>query len=547
MVRRADNPGTGNERDREALRGVRTFALLLGALNVVGLMVVLLLRILPGAPQTSWMLIVVGGLVALGLPAALYLTVERTQWPADRLLIASAAVFLGVGVVAAFTDIAFLRVGTAVPRPSWICVVMLTYALLVPAPSWQPAILIGISMAYLPLGAIVGYALGLYAEASSEAVGLAALTASVPTWLCGAISLVAVQRTEFQRMRYEKAVRELEKLGSYTLQGKLGEGGMGEVWRARHAFLARPAAVKIIRPEVVGGLNAVDEVERDRAKLALGRLEREAKATAQLTSAHTIRVFDFGRGPNSTFFYVMELLDGLDLHSLVLNYGPQPEARVRHILLQACDSLAEAHDQGMVHRDIKPANLFLCRSGKTLDHVKVLDFGLVRSDPGAKPDDVDTLPRLTRHGIISGSPSFMSPEQAEGADDLDRRADIYALGCVAYFLLTGSEPFSHENPLIVLMHQVNTPPEPMTRRQANLQIDPEFEALVMDMLAKRRNDRPASADEVLVRLRELHLPTVWDQTAAQRWWAQADLPSLCDPEGIATEPSDMRRLVRHFT
>ncbi|MEL7372605.1 MAG: serine/threonine-protein kinase, partial [Myxococcota bacterium] len=322
-----------------------------------------------------------------------------------------------------------------------------------------------------------------------------------------------------------------------------GEGGMGEVWRADHAFLARPAAVKIIRPAVLGGLDG-DADDRARAQLALGRFEREAKATAQLSSAHTIRVFDFGRGPNDSFFYVMELLDGLDLFSLVQRHGAQPQARVHHILMQACDSLAEAHDQGMVHRDIKPANLFLCRKGKTLDHVKVLDFGLVRSDPGAKPDGVDTLPRLTRQGIISGSPAFMSPEQAEGADNLDRRADIYALGCVGYYLLTGSEPFSHDNPMIVLMQQVNQPVEPMAKRRRGLVLEPEFEALIMRMLAKNRDERPSSADEVARALRRMRLSQTWNQDVAEQWWSTVKEPVVVE---AAFDPDDQptHRLIRY--
>ena len=339
---------------------------------------------------------------------------------------AAALIVGGAAIAVGIDDILTLDpVGTSSP-PSWICAVLLTYAVWIPAPRVHHAVAAGLAAIYLIIGATAAHAFGLYPQATTGSVVVSAVAGAASTWVSGMLALMIAERRRSDRARYENALQSLETLGGYILREKLGSGGMGEVWRADHAFLARPAAVKIIRPEVLYGLNGLDRQAKAKAQLAMGRLEREAKATAQLTSTHTVRVYDFGRGPDTTFFFAMELLDGLDLQSLVARYGPQPQERVKHILLQACDSLCEAHDRGMVHRDIKPANLFLCRMGKTLDHLKVLDFGLVRSDPTSKPDDVDTLPRLTRQGIISGSPSYMSPEQAEGSDHLDRRADIYA-------------------------------------------------------------------------------------------------------------------------
>ena len=516
-------------------RGVGRFALSLAVLNGVAL-VGLIVRASAWRMDARSALVWGAGVMSyLIVPIAVYAWTRRAPPSPDRLSAAAALLIGAVGLVSAISDVLLLDVEGLSMNPSWWCVLLLLYGLWVPASWTHHAAWVSAAAVYLPVGAIAAHAFGAYSAGSTGSVWVSALVTSVPTWLAGVIALTIVGRAETDRARVVQIMRDLEQLGSYTLETKLGEGGMGEVWRARHAFLARPAAVKIIRPEVLGGLVG-DEKARARAQLALGRFEREAKATSQLSSAHTIRVFDFGRGPNNTFFYVMELLDGLDLHTLVSRYGAQPQARVQHILLQACDSLAEAHDRGMVHRDIKPANLFLCRKGKTLDHVKVLDFGLVRSDPAAKPEGVDTLPRLTRQGIVSGSPSFMSPEQAEGADDLDRRADIYALGCVAYFLLTASEPYSHANPMVVLMQQVSAPLPPMMSRHRGLTIEPAFEALVVQMMAKRREDRPASADELRRALQALALPAAWDQDTAEKWWKRKQAPVVVE---AAFEPEDM--------
>ncbi|MEM7678977.1 MAG: serine/threonine-protein kinase, partial [Myxococcota bacterium] len=400
------------------MSSVRTFARVMLGLNALVLIWGLLSPMFWSAPERSTTLAIIVAVGYVASPLALYIFARRAR-PSMPLVAASVATYVVILMVAAADEVARLDVAKPTMGPSWVCIALLVFSLLVPVPIRLYVGLLALTAAYLPTVAVAAYALGVMVKGNTVSVLITAALASIPTWLCAVFAWLLIRQRDLDWVRYQKTRRELEQLGSYTLQIKLGEGGMGEVWRAEHAFLARPAAVKIIRPEVLGGLDG-DADDRARAKLALGRFEREAKATAQLSSAHTIRVFDFGRGPNDSFFYVMELLDGLDLFSLISRHGAQCQARVHHILLQACDSLAEAHDQGMVHRDIKPANLFLCRKGKTLDHVKVLDFGLVRSDPGAKPEGVDTLPRLTRQGIISGSPAFMSPEQAEGADDLDR-------------------------------------------------------------------------------------------------------------------------------
>ncbi|MGH7659098.1 MAG: serine/threonine-protein kinase, partial [Gemmatimonadales bacterium] len=224
-------------------------------------------------------------------------------------------------------------------------------------------------------------------------------------------------------------IAEASELGQYILEGRLGGGGMGEVWRARHRLLIRPAAIKLIRPEAVAALSGDPE-------LLMRRFEREARATAALKSPHTVQLYDFGVTEDGRLYYVMELLDGLDLDTLVRQDGPQPAERVVHIVRQVCSSLQDAHGNGLVHRDIKPANLVVNRSGTTFDFVKVLDFGLVKLKTARRGED-DAIARLSTDGSISGTPGFMAPEVVLGSAVTDHRVDIYALGCLAYWLLTG--------------------------------------------------------------------------------------------------------------
>ena len=230
-------------------------------------------------------------------------------------------------------------------------------------------------------------------------------------------------------------------MGSYHLEDLLGKGGMGEVWKATHRFLARSAAVKLIMPSALG---AKDEAA---AQVTLRRFEREAQTTASLRSPHTIELYDFGVSRDGTFYYVMELLDGLDLQTLVAKHGPQPPERVVFLLRQACHSLYEAHKAGLVHRDIKPANIFMCRYGTDLDFVKVLDFGIVKREQMAGKEEA----QLTAVGMISGTPAYLAPEMALAEGPTDGRADLYALGCVGYWLLTGQLVFDKANAMAMVV------------------------------------------------------------------------------------------------
>jgi hypothetical protein len=307
-------------------------------------------------------------------------------------------------------------------------------------------------------------------------------------------------------------VKRARELGSYRLEERLGEGGMGEVWRASHRLLARPAAIKLIRSSGPGNAAGVsDDMRR--------RFEREAQVIAQLRSPHTVTLFDFGVTEEGSFYYVMELLDGVDTDKLIKRFGPIPAERTVHILRQMCHSLSEAEASGLVHRDIKPANIFLCRYGEDLDFVKVLDFGIAkgRHETSSAAQTAITIPN-----VIQGTPAFIAPEQALGSADVDARADIYSTGCVAYWLLTGQLVFTAETAMKVILAHAHTPPEPPSSR-TEIPIPPDLEALVLSCLAKDREHRPKSARDLLQRLDAVALQQPWTDARAREWW-QVHLP-----------------------
>jgi serine/threonine-protein kinase len=288
-------------------------------------------------------------------------------------------------------------------------------------------------------------------------------------------------------------LREARKLGLYELEEPIAQGGMGEVWRARHRFLARPAAIKLIRPHA-GGSSAGP----GGGQVSARRFEREAQVTASLESPHTVQLYDFGVTDDGTLYYVMELLDGTDLEKLVRNEGPQHPRRVVRIMEQVLDSLGEAHARGLIHRDIKPANIHLSTRGLHKDFVKVLDFGLVKRSQKLVQESLT----LSADNEISGTPAYMAPELVTGEGPLDGRADLYALGCVAYWLLTGRLVFEAGTPMaMAIAHAAQTPVSPSER--AGVSVPASLEALVLACLAKRPEDRPASAQALLNALEEI--------------------------------------------
>jgi serine/threonine-protein kinase len=267
--------------------------------------------------------------------------------------------------------------------------------------------------------------------------------------------------------RFGMRLKHARDIGSYELMERIGEGGMGEVWRAKHRLLARPAAIKLIRRDVLGSS------QRSREAI-VRRFEREARDTATLGSTHTIDVYDFGVTEEGDFYYVMELLNGISLERAVQIFGPIEPARTVYLLRQVCHSLGEAHARGLVHRDIKPANIFMCRLGPDDDFIKVLDFGLVKHVEVTPPGTM-----LTMEGTTAGTPAYMAPEIALGHADVDGRADIYSLACVAYFMLTGQPVFSADTAVATALAHVKDEPIPPSVR-SELAIPPALDAVILE-------------------------------------------------------------------
>jgi serine/threonine-protein kinase len=298
-------------------------------------------------------------------------------------------------------------------------------------------------------------------------------------------------------------------LGSYELLSKIGAGGMGEVWHARHVALERSAAIKLIRVEALQG-------SRESAEHALVRFEREARATAALRSPHTVELYDYGQAPDGSVYYAMELLEGLDLQSLVERHGPLPPERAVHLLQQICSSLEEAHRQGLLHRDIKPANIFACHLGTAFDVVKVLDFGLVKLRGIQAQQSV----AITRADAVTGTPLCLAPEIVVGEIEPDQRSDLYSIGCVAYWLLAGKPVFAADTPIAMAVAHATETPIPPTERNVDSKCSPELEAVVLSCLAKDPADRPESAAELASRLVACPVRDTWTPERAEAWWLE---------------------------
>jgi serine/threonine-protein kinase len=287
-------------------------------------------------------------------------------------------------------------------------------------------------------------------------------------FLAVAVAIAAYGTHRIELLRREAF--EARKLGQYQLKQRLGAGGMGEVYLAEHVLLKQPCAVKLIRPERAGDV------------AILRRFEREVQATARLKHWNTVQIFDYGHAADGTFYYVMEYLPGPTLEQLVKRHGPLPPARAVQLLLQACAALREAHAMGLIHRDIKPANMMVCERGGVHDVLKLLDFGLVKAVGAASRDET-----LTQQGAIAGTPAYMSPEQASGNDHLDARADVYSLGAVAYFLLTGQPPFRRDKAIQLIVAQIHEPVRPLTELRPDVPAD--LQDVVLRCLEKNPGKR----------------------------------------------------------
>ncbi len=318
-------------------------------------------------------------------------------------------------------------------------------------------------------------------------------------------------------------VRRAQRLGQYTLEKKLGEGGMGTVYRARHALLRRPTAVKLLRPDVSSGEN-------------IARFEREVQLTSQLTHPNTIAIYDYGHTPDGLFYYAMEYLPGITLDRLVEEHGPQSESRVIHILMQVCGSLHEAHTEGVIHRDIKPANIMLCERGGQYDVVKVLDFGLV------KEMDRGSDAAITGVNAITGTPLYLSPEAIRSPDQLDARSDLYSVGAVGYYLLTGEHVFGGDAAIEVFSHHLTTEPERPSER-AGHDISRDVEDIVLQCLEKEREKRPSDAEVLRAALERCGDAGSWTTEKARAWWMER--PGLSarrkDPGGVTSDSGKLSK------
>jgi eukaryotic-like serine/threonine-protein kinase len=357
-------------------------------------------------------------------------------------------------------------------------------AALVPSPVWRTAAIGVVSMA-----ALFGTAHDVVA-AQDPVVTDGTIFVAV-----AAVFVTSITSRVIYGLRQE--VRQLTQLGQYTLERKLGEGGMGVVYEAQHGMLRRPTAVKLLPPGKVGDA-------------ALTRFEREVRLTARLSHPNTVTIFDYGRTPEGVFYYAMELLRGATLSELVAIEGPQPAARVVALLADCAGALHEAHEVGLIHRDVKPANIMACRQGGRLDVAKLLDFGLV------KQLDATGDPALTGGQVIVGTPHYMAPEAIGAPDAVDGRSDLYALGAVGYFLLTGEHLFEGTTALEICAHHLQSTPTSPSERLGRA-VHGELEALVMCCLAKAPADRPASAAALERRLRALRGLGAW---RADEWWAE---------------------------
>jgi len=403
------------------------------------------------------------------------------------------------------------------PTSGWILLIFI-YALFIPN-TWQRAAIVIGTMVLAPL-ALLGYEWMTDSMCSSIIYGNPEQLAEIglKMVICGAVAVFGVYTINVLRTEAFHA----KQLGQYRLSRSLGAGGMGEVYLAHHYLMKRPCAIKIIRPEKAGDSNV------------LARFEREVHASSKLSHWNNIDIYDYGRTEDGTFYYVMEYLPGLNVSDLVSRFGPLPAGRVIHLLRQVCDALNEAHSQGMIHRDIKPANVFAAKRGGFYDVAKLLDFGLAK--PIASTEDSN----LTQEGMITGSPLFMSPEQAAGEGEPDARSDIYSVGILAYFMLTGHAPFEYDRPIKVIIAHAHESVVPPSEHVPSIPHD--LEAIVMRCLAKDPDDRYQSILEMADALDKCESSGTWHQADAVQWWTENETIAECPQPGEEAQPTDETRI-----
>jgi serine/threonine-protein kinase len=451
-------------------------------------------------------------LVATVAFAALWLLLRGTpRSPRFIRTVELSTLFVGTGAISSTALVMHLTAEPHNAVRSALTFMLLVYAVYVPSTARRT--LLVATLMTLPLLACVFLAYRAWDPALYDPpaaiwpkgnVGDMAYPATIVTAVWWGIAVAIASGFSQTLYGLRKAVSDIQRLGQYTLEQKLGEGGMGVVYRASHGMLRRPTAIKLILPDRAG-------------KDALTRFEREVRRTAMLTHPNTVTVFDYGRTTEGVFYYAMELLEGASLDEIVEIDGPQPEERVIHLLEQAAGSLAEAHDAGLIHRDIKPANVLVVDRGGISDLVKVVDFGLVK-DVGSREREAAAEPALTMADTITGTPLYMAPENMTAPETVDARMDLYALGAVGYWLLTGTHVFDGRSILEVFGHHMHSIPDPPSARLGK-PVSADLEAVILACLAKDPDDRPASAQVLRERLRACVAAGRWTNARAAQWWA----------------------------
>jgi serine/threonine-protein kinase len=493
----------------EQVQRLGVFGAVVACVWGVGLALDLVVLPAIGVAARNWRAIPIE-IAAIAASLALCFVIHRTRLSdAAKLNAGLGYMLLNAAGIATLNAVAYLPPRLGEIHISWITVLILVYSMI--APATPRRMLLGSLGAAImdPLAFGTAYLAGLPTPPL-----IIVLVLAWPNFACAVIAMLPSRVLQ----RIGRRLHEAQELGSYQLIEQLGSGGMGEVWRAEHRLLARQAAIKLLRPEMLDARDGAD------SRMLLRRFEREAQATALLNSPHTIQLFDFGVTQEGRFYYVMELLSGRDLESLVREFGPLPASRVVYLLRQVSHSLADAHARGLVHRDIKPANVYVCRMGLDYDFAKVLDFGLVKikHTRAVSAETLSTIDHTT-----TGTPAYMAPETILGDAEVDRRADVYALGCVAYYLLTGQLVFEAETSMKMLMHHLNTPPVPPSQR-TELPIPPELDALVLACLQKDPDQRPQTAGELFQMAYNCRSCEDWSQETARAWWEQ-HLPEFTGP------------------
>jgi len=439
--------------------------------------------------------------IGLAICLAIYWAVRRLHPPPATILnlgialqVATAAL---VAILTHWGPVAVTSGGI-----SWLCLIILVQPAIVPSSPLRTFVVSMLIATMDPIAVWIAYMRGVPIHAEPFLL----LWYFVPNYISVGLAMIPSHIIT----NLGQQVSEARDLGNYQLGELLGRGGMGEVYRARHRMLARPAAIKLIRPETLGAANPA------MARVMVQRFHREAQAAASLRSPHTISLYDFGVNDEGTFYYVMELLEGFDLETLIRTFGPIPDGRTVYLLRSACRSLGEAHAHGLIHRDVKPSNIYTCRLGLNVDFIKVLDFGLVKMSHAEGSDNAERSTMITSPDVTTGTPAFMAPEMALGEPTVGSPVDVYALGCVGYWLLTGKLVFEADTPVKMMLRHIQSPPVPPSE-VTEIDVPPELDRLILQCLAKDPAQRP-TAVELIEALAAIPVREHWTRERAEAWW-----------------------------